>query len=76
MASIREVGLMAQLNGVVAENRGPIRQFTEGSLPDLSGLIVDTRTAVDKTTTILDSIERNPTRFIFGNETSEGVKLR
>jgi paraquat-inducible protein B len=68
--------LMAQLNGVVAENRVPIRQFTEGSLPDLSGLIVDSRTAVDKATTIFDSIERNPTRFIFGNKTSEGVRLR
>jgi paraquat-inducible protein B len=68
--------LMEQLNGVVAESRAPIRRFTEGSLPDLSELIVDTRTAVDKTTTILDSIEPNPTRFIFGNKTSEGVKLR
>jgi phospholipid/cholesterol/gamma-HCH transport system substrate-binding protein len=68
--------LMDQLNGVVAENRRPIRQFTEGSLPDLSALIVDARTAVDKATTIFDSIERNPTRFLFSNKTSEGVQLR
>jgi hypothetical protein len=56
------------LTALAQPERG--RQETRGSL------IVDTRTAVDKTTTILDSIERNPTRFIFGNKTSEGVKLR
>jgi paraquat-inducible protein B len=68
--------LADQLNGVVGENRGPIRQFTEASLPQLSGLIIDTRAAVDKATTILDSIERNPSRFIFSNKTAEGVQLR
>ena len=68
--------LMDQLNGVVAENRRPIRQFTEGSLPDLSALIIDTRTAVGKATTILDSIERNPARFLFGNKMEQGVQLK
>ncbi len=68
--------LADQLNGVIAEDRVPIRQFTEATLPDLSGLIIDARTAVDKTTTILDSFERNPSRFIFSNKTAEGVQLR
>jgi paraquat-inducible protein B len=68
--------LMDQLNGVVADNRRPIRQFTEGSLPDLSALIIDTRTAVGKATTILDSIERNPARFLFGNKMEQGVQLK
>jgi paraquat-inducible protein B len=75
-ATVAANKLMDQLNGVVAENRGPIQQFTEGSLPDLSALIVDTRTAVDKATTVFDSIERNPTRFLFSNESAEGVQLR
>jgi ABC-type transporter Mla subunit MlaD len=68
--------LMDQLNGLVAENRPPIRQFTEGSLPDLSALILDTRTAVNKAATIFDSIERSPTRFIFGNKMEQGVQLK
>jgi phospholipid/cholesterol/gamma-HCH transport system substrate-binding protein len=68
--------LMDQLNGVVADNRRPIRQFTEGSLPDLSALIIDTRTAVGKATTILDSIDRNPARFLFGNKMEQGVQLK
>jgi len=75
-ATVSADKLMDQLNGVVAENRRPIRQFTEGSLPDLSALIIDARTAVGKATTILDSIERNPTRFIFGNKNEQGVQLR
>jgi paraquat-inducible protein B len=68
--------LTDQLNGVVAENRRPIRQFTEGSLPDLSALILDTRTAVNKATIIFDSIQRSPTRFIFGNKMEQGVQLK
>jgi paraquat-inducible protein B len=68
--------LMDQLNQVVATNRIPIRNFTEGTLPDLTALIIDARTAVDKATTILDSLERNPTRFIFGNKMGQGVELK
>jgi hypothetical protein len=56
-ATVSADKLMDQLNGVVAENRRPICQLTEGSLPDLSALITDTRTAAGKATTILDSIE-------------------
>jgi len=75
-ATVSADKLMDQLNGIVAENRRPIRQFTEGSLPDLSALIIDTRTAVGKATTILDSIERNPTNFIFGNMMEQGIQLK
>jgi hypothetical protein len=75
-ATVSADKLMDQLNGVVAENRRPICQLTEGSLPDLSALITDTRTAAGKATTILDSIERNPTGFIFGNKMEQGIQLK
>ena len=68
--------LMDQLNQITADNRRPIRQFTEGSLPDLTALIVDARTMVNKATAVLDSLERNPTRFIFGNRMGQGVELK
>jgi paraquat-inducible protein B len=68
--------LMDQLNQIVATNRLPIRQFTEGSLPDLTALIIDARTTVNKATAVLDSLERNPTRFIFGNRMGQGVELK
>ena len=68
--------LMDQLNQITADNRRPIRQFTEGSLPDLTALIIDARTMVNKATAVLDSLERNPTRFIFGNRMGQGVELK
>jgi phospholipid/cholesterol/gamma-HCH transport system substrate-binding protein len=68
--------LMDQLNQIVATNRLPIRQFTEGSLPDLTALIIDARTTVNKAAAVLDSLERNPTRFIFGNRMGQGVELK
>lgn len=68
--------LMDQLNQIAATNRAPIRQFTEGTLPDLRALIIDARTTVNKATAVLDSLERNPTRFIFGNKMGQGVELK
>jgi paraquat-inducible protein B len=75
-ATVSTRRLLDQLNQIAADNRKPIRQFTEGSLPDLTGLILDARAAVDKAATVLDSIERNPTRFLFGNRTGHGVELK
>jgi paraquat-inducible protein B len=68
--------LMDQLNQIAASNRSPIKQFTEGTLPDLTALIIDARTTVNKATAVLDSLERNPTRFIFGNRMGQGVELK
>ena len=68
--------LMDQLNQIATDNRRPIRQFTEGTLPDLTALIIDARATVNKATAVLDSLERNPTRFIFGNRMGQGVELK
>jgi paraquat-inducible protein B len=68
--------LIDQLNQVATANRIPIRQFMDGTLPDLGALIIDARTTVNKMTTVLDSLERNPTRFIFGNRMGQGVELK
>jgi paraquat-inducible protein B len=68
--------LINELNLVVATNRPPIRNFMDGTLPDLTALIIDARTTVNKATAVLDSLERNPTRFIFGNRMGQGVELK
>ncbi len=73
VATLNVNKLMDQLNQIAAENRRPIRQFTEGSLPDLSALIIDARITVNKATAVLDSLQRNPVRFIFGDKMKEGV---
>jgi paraquat-inducible protein B len=75
-ATVAVAKLMDQLNQVVATNRLPIRNFTEGTLPDLTALIIDARTTVNKATAVLDSIERNPARFLFGNRLGQGVELK
>ena len=68
--------LMDQLNQIAATNRLPIRRFTEDTLPDLTALIIDARTTVNRATAVLDSLERNPTRFLFGNRMGQGVELK
>jgi paraquat-inducible protein B len=68
--------VMDQLNQIAASNRAPLKRFTEGTLPDLTALIIDARTTVNKATAVLDSLERNPTRFIFGNRMGQGVELK
>lgn len=68
--------LLDQVNGIAADNRAPLRRFTDASLPDLTGLIIDARLAVDRASTVLDSIERNPTRFLFGNKMGQGVEVK
>jgi paraquat-inducible protein B len=68
--------LMDQLNQIAASNRMPIKQFAEGTLPDLTALIIDARATVNKATAVLDSLERNPTRFLFGNRMGQGVELK
>jgi paraquat-inducible protein B len=68
--------LIDQLNLVATANRIPIRQFMDGTLPDLGALIIDARTTVNKATAVLDSLQRNPTRFIFGNKMGHGVELK
>ena len=75
-ATLNANRLMDQLNQIAAENRRPIRQFTEGSLPDLSALIIDARITVNKATAVLDNLQRNPVRFIFGDKMKEGVPLK
>jgi len=67
---------MDQLHQIAASNRIPIKQFTEGTLPDLTALIVDARATVNKATAVLDSLERNPTRSIFGNKIGQGIELK
>ncbi len=75
-ATLNANKLLDQLNQIAVENRRPIRQFTEGSLPDLSALIIDARVTVNKATAVLDDLQRNPVRFIFGDKTKEGVPLK
>jgi paraquat-inducible protein B len=59
--------LGGQLSGTIAENRGPLKRFSGGSLMELTALIAETRRMVRRATDTLDTLERNPSRFLFGS---------
>jgi phospholipid/cholesterol/gamma-HCH transport system substrate-binding protein len=64
---------IGHLDGLLQENRPGLRDFTQGGLNDLHALISDARTLVAGLIRFLDEIERDPTRFLFG-EKREGYK--
>ena len=75
-ATLNANKLFDHLNKIAVENRRPIQQFTEGSLPDLAALIIDARVTVNKATAVFDDLQRNPVRFIFGNKMEHGVPIK
>jgi phospholipid/cholesterol/gamma-HCH transport system substrate-binding protein len=62
-----------QLKQMVAENRTPLRDFSEQGLYELSQFIAEARVLVDSLTRLTREIERDPSRFLFG-DTQKGFK--
>lgn len=56
------------LNKMVAENRAPFRQFSEGGLAEFTQTIRELRALVANLNVITTRIERDPTGFIFGGK--------
>lgn len=63
------------LDGMIQENRPGLKDFTQGGFNDLRALISDTRVLVAGLTRVAAEIERDPTRFLFG-EKREGYRPR
>ncbi|HKF70978.1 MAG TPA: MlaD family protein [Stellaceae bacterium] len=63
------------LDGLIQENRPGLKDFSQGGLNDLHALISDTRVLVAGLTRVVAEIERDPTRFLFG-EKREGYRPR
>lgn len=61
------------LDAMIQENRPGVRDFSQGGLNDLHALISDTRLLVAGMTRVVAEIERDPTRFLFG-EKRQGYK--
>ncbi len=55
------------VQGLVQENRAPLRQFTENGLDELQQLLAQANTLVASMTRTMDSIERDPSRLIYGD---------
>lgn len=63
------------LDALIQENRPGLKDFSQGGLNDLHALISDARVLVAGLTRVVAEIERDPTRFLFG-EKREGYKPR
>ncbi len=60
---------------LVAENRGGINDFANGSLYDLAGLIADSRTLVRHATDVIDQLDRDPSRLLVGTK-QQGIPVK
>lgn len=67
--------LAAELHGMAGEFRGPLRDFSEGSLHELSQLLIDTRALMTSLNRIAIQFERDPARFLFGDQ-QRGLEAR
>lgn len=63
------------LDGVIRDNRGALRDFGLRGLPQATQLVTDARNLVAELTRIADQLERDPARFVFGDR-REGYKPR
>ncbi len=81
--SIEAIGQSAQslrvlsdnLTTILGDNRTGLRDFSNGALYDLAGLIADTRVLVRRATESLEQFNRAPSRFLFGDN-DQGVPVR
>jgi paraquat-inducible protein B len=62
-----------QVNNMVAENRQGLRDFTENGLYEITGLAQDAQRMVNQITRLSEQLERDPTRFFFGDR-GQGVR--
>src|SRR5215470_9880505 len=67
--------VVGHLDGLIQENRPGIKDFSQGGFNDLRALITEARVLVAGLMRVVAEIERDPTRFIFG-EKREGYKPR
>ena len=60
------------VDAVIAENRGPLRDFSANGLGEISALVANLRTLTDTLNRVADHLDRDPQRYLFGG-TSAGI---
>lgn len=61
-------GLADEAQALVAENREPIRDFTQTGLYELTTLLTEARELVISFKRVTTEVERDPARFLFGDQ--------
>ena len=67
--------LVRDVQGMVGENRGPLRDFTSSGLYEVSLFVNELRQLVAGLSRVTTDIRRDPARFIFGNQ-QDGYEAR
>jgi phospholipid/cholesterol/gamma-HCH transport system substrate-binding protein len=62
-----------QLQQVLQDNRAGLREFTQGTLAQVSNLVTDMQRFIDGLSRFVASVERDPARLLFG-ERREGYR--
>lgn len=60
--------VVKELKALLSENREPIKEFTSSGLLELSSLIVEARELMLGLARVTAEVERDPARFLFGNQ--------
>ncbi|MBX3501887.1 MAG: MCE family protein [Alphaproteobacteria bacterium] len=73
LSSLREAvdginATTASLNRMVADNRGPVRQFTEQGLVELNATIRELKSLSSNLNAISTRLERDPANYLFGSK--------
>jgi phospholipid/cholesterol/gamma-HCH transport system substrate-binding protein len=61
-------GATRELEAMLAENREPIRDFTNTGLYELSNLLTEARELIVVLNRVTTEVQRDPARFIFGDQ--------
>lgn len=75
-AATSAAALSKELEGMVAENRRPIREFTASGLYDTTQLLQDLRTLISSLSRVTSRVEQDPARFFFGDQIETGIEAR
>ncbi|MBM3538387.1 MAG: MCE family protein [Alphaproteobacteria bacterium] len=67
--------LASELQSIAGEFRTPLRDFSEAGFHELSQLLIDTRALVTSLNRIAIQFERDPARFLFGDQ-QKGFEAR
>jgi phospholipid/cholesterol/gamma-HCH transport system substrate-binding protein len=62
----------SNVDGLISENRAPLRDFTTNGLGEVGALVANLRNLTDTLNRVADHLDRDPQRYLFGG-TSAGV---
>jgi phospholipid/cholesterol/gamma-HCH transport system substrate-binding protein len=66
-ALVRLTGAAEQARGLIAENRGAIRDFSQSGLYELTQFLIEGRLLLESLNRVTRQLERDPARILFGS---------